>query len=77
MAARWATAARSMTSCTLPSHSMAKPVWRQAMTSEWSPKMFSAWVDTVRADTWNTAGSSSPAILYMLGIISSRPWEAV
>ena len=56
---------------------MAKPVWRQAMTSEWSPKMFSAWVDTVRAETWNTLGSSSPAILYMLGIISSRPWEAV
>lgn len=25
---------RSMTSCTLPSHSMAKPVWRQAITSE-------------------------------------------
>src|ERR1700745_675078 len=30
-----------------------------------------------RAATWNTAGVSSPAILYMLGIISSRPWEAV
>ena len=45
-----------MTSWTLPSASMAKPVWRQAMTSEWSPKMFSAWVATVRADTWNTAG---------------------
>ena len=27
----------------------------------------------VRAETWNTQGSSSPAILYMLGIISSRP----
>ena len=77
MAARWATAARSMTSWTLVSASMAKPVWRQAMTSEWSPKMFSAWVATVRADTWKTPGSSSPAILYMLGIISSRPWEAV
>ena len=24
-----------------------------------------------------TPGSSSPAILYILGIISSRPWEAV
>ena len=34
MAARWATGARSMTSWTLPSASMAKPVWRQAMTSE-------------------------------------------
>ena len=51
MAARWATAPRSMTSWGLDSHSMAKPVWRQAMTSEWSPKMFSAWVATVRADT--------------------------
>ena len=39
--------------------------------------MFSAWLATVRAETWNTAGSSSPAILYMLGIISSRPWDAV
>ena len=29
------------------------------------------------ADTWNTLGNSSPAILYMLGIISSRPWDAV
>ena len=38
-----------------------------------APKMFSAWDATVRADTWKTAGSSSPAILYMLGIISSRP----
>ena len=25
----------------------------------------------------NTAGVNSPAILYMLGIIRSRPWEAV
>ena len=56
-----------MTSCTLPSHSMAKPVWRQAMTSEWSPKMFSAWVDTVRAETWNTAGSCSAGDLVHIG----------
>jgi len=34
-------------------------------------------VATVRAVTWKTVGSSSPAILNMLGIISSRPWEAV
>jgi len=26
---------------------------------------------------WNTVLVSSPAILYMLGIISSRPWLAV
>ena len=32
---------------------------------------------TARALTWNTQGSSSPAILYMLGIIRSRPWDAV
>jgi len=30
-----------------------------------------------RAATCSTAGVSSPAILYMLGIISSRPCEAV
>src|SRR3974390_3171962 len=30
-----------------------------------------------RAATWNTEGVSSPAILYMFGIISSRPCEAV
>ncbi len=66
-----------MTSCTLASASMAKPVWRQAMTSEWSPKMDSACVATVRALTWNTHGSCSAAILYMLGIMRSRPCEAV
>ena len=26
---------------------------------------------------WNTVGVNSPAILYMLGIINSRPCEAV
>ena len=57
--------------------SWAKPVERAAMTSEWSPKIDRAWVATARADTWKTAGRSSPAILNMLGIISSRPWEAV
>ena len=56
---------------------MAKPVARAAMTSLWSPKMESAWVASVRAATWNTVAVSSPAILNMLGIISSRPWEAV
>ena len=35
------------------------------------------WAATVRADTWKTPGNSSPAILYILGIISSRPWDAV
>jgi hypothetical protein len=36
-----------------------------------------AWAARERADTCMTSGESSPAILYMLGIISSRPWEAV
>ena len=36
-----------------------------------------AWVASARAEQWMTQGSSSPAILYILGIISSRPWEAV
>ncbi len=75
--ARWATRAMSSASWTEPDASIAKPVCRQAITSEWSPKMDSAWVAMVRAETWNTVGKSSPAILYMLGIISKRPWEAV
>jgi len=47
------------------------------MTSEWSPKIDRAWVASERAATWNTVDVSSPAILYRLGIISSRPCEAV
>ncbi len=47
------------------------------MTSEWSPKIDRACVATVRAATWITAGVSSPAILNMLGSISSRPCDAV
>ena len=35
------------------------------------------WHARERADTWNTVGVSSPAILYMFGIISRRPCEAV
>ena len=31
----------------------------------------------MRAATWKTVGVSSPAILYILGIISSRPCDAV
>ena len=56
---------------------MANPVLRTPITSLWSPKMDRAWADRVRAETWNTPGSISPAILYILGIISSRPWDAV
>ena len=47
------------------------------MTSWWSPKIQSTCEASVRADTWKTVGMSSPAILYMFGIIRSRPWEAV
>ncbi len=76
-ATMWATPARSITSCTDEVASMAKPVWRAAMTSWWSPKIDSDCAASARAETWNTQGSSSPAILYILGIISSRPCDAV
>ena len=56
---------------------MAQPVLRTAMTSEWSPKMESAWAATLLAVTCMTVLVSSPAILYMLGIMSRSPWEAV
>ncbi len=36
-----------------------------------------AWVATVRADTWKQVGSSSPAILNIVGIIRSSPWDAM
>ena len=43
--------------------------------------MFSAWLATVRAETWNTAGSSSPAILYLslihIFIVSERLREKI
>src|SRR5512142_2803696 len=47
------------------------------MTSEWSPKIESACVATVRADTCMHIDVSSPAILYMCGIMRSRPCDAV
>ncbi len=75
--ARWPMAAKSWASCTEPEQSIANPVCRHAMTSEWSPKIDSACVATVRADTCMQNEVSSPAILYMLGIISRRPCDAV
>ena len=39
--------------------------------------MASAWLATVRAVMWKTAGVSSPAILYMLGILRKSPCDAV
>ena len=75
--AAWATRARSCASWTVAEESIAHPVERTDITSEWSPKMESACVARLRAATWITAGSSSPAILNMLGTISSSPCEAV
>jgi hypothetical protein len=71
--AAWATSARSCASCTDDAASIANPVVRAAITSEWSPKIESAWVATVRAATCITNGVSSPAILNMFGSIRSRP----
>ena len=73
----WAIRPKSITSCTDPAARKAKPVARADITSEWSPKIDSAWVAKVRAVMLNTVEVSSPAILYMLGILSKRPWEAV
>ena len=75
--AAWATQARSCASWTEAEASSAKPVWREAITSEWSPKIDRACVATVRAATCMQNGVSSPAILYMFGIMRSRPCEAV
>src|SRR5471032_2428967 len=75
--AAWAMRAQSCASCTEADDSSAKPLLRTAITSEWSPKMDSAWVATARAATWNTVLVSSPAILNILGSISSRPCEEV
>merc|ERR1719247_3451126 len=47
------------------------------MISGWSQKMERDWRASARAETWNTAGSSSPATKYMLGIMSKRPCDAV
>ena len=75
--AAWQMAAMSGASCVEAPHSMAKPVERQDITSLWSPKMERPWAARARAAMWKTQGISSPAILYMFGIINSRPWEAV
>ena len=46
-----ATSARSCASCTDAAASIAKPVMRALITSEWSPKIDSAWVASARAAT--------------------------
>jgi hypothetical protein len=75
--AAWAISARSWASCTEFDASSEKPVARTAMTSLWSPKIDRPCAAIERAATCITNGVSSPAILYMLGIISSRPCDAV
>ena len=77
IADKWATADKSITSWTEPSASIAKPVCLAAITSWWSPKIFNEDVANALADTWNTPGNISPAILYMFGIINNKPCEAV
>jgi hypothetical protein len=72
-----AISAMSITSCTEFDDSIAQPVARQLITSWWSPKIESACAASERAAMWNTAGVNSPAILYMFGIISSRPCAEV
>ena len=68
-----AIAAMSCASCTELEQSIAKPVWRQLITSVWSPKIDNAWYASERAATCMTNGESSPAILYIFGIIRSKP----
>ena len=77
MAVKCATAAKSITSCTDPSASIAKPVCLVAITSWWSPNIFNDDVASALADTWKTPGNLSPAILYIFGIINNKPWDAV
>ena len=72
-----ATSARSCASWTEADASSANPVWRTAITSEWSPKIDSPCAARDRAATCSTVEVSSPAILYMFGIIRSRPCDAV
>ncbi len=69
--------AKSCDSCTEADTSIANPVWRAAITSEWSQKMLSAWLAMVRAATCRQNDVSSPAILYRFGTIRSRPCDAV
>ena len=66
-----------MASCTLDEERSPQPVALAAMTSEWSPNIERAWHAIERAAMWNTVGVSSPAILYMFGIIRRSPCDAV
>ena len=72
-----ATSARSCASCTDDAASIPQPTIRALITSEWSPKIDRACVAIALAAIWKTQAVSSPAILYMLGSISSNPCEAV
>ena len=72
-----ATREKSWASCTSDAQSIAQPVERTAITSEWSPKIDSAWVAMARAATCRTVGVSSPPTLNIVGIMRRRPWLAV
>lgn len=63
--------------CAEPEASNAKPVPRTAITSEWSPKIDSACVATLRAATCMQNAVNSPAILNRSGSISKSPCDAV
>ncbi len=73
IAVKCATGARSITSCTEPETSIKHPVCLAAITSWWSPKILKACAAKALALTWKTPGNSSPATLYILGIINKSP----
>ena len=77
MVDKWATAAKSAHSCTLALQSIAKPVLRQPITSEWSPNMDMVCVPTVRAAMWSTTGFNWPDKRCNTGIMSIKPCDAV
>lgn len=56
----------------LAAHNIAQPVWRTAITSEWSPKIESACVATVRAATCSTNGVSSVQEAQDFALIAHR-----
>ena len=60
-------AAKSWASCTEFEHRSAKPVCRQAITSEWSPNIERAWVANVRAVTCMVKGDQLTGDLVHVG----------
>jgi len=64
--------AKSITSCTAFEHSMAQPVWRGHHIGVIAEDRQALRGQRTGCDV-KTAEVNSPAILYMLGIINSRP----